>query len=103
MTSTRRNFKVCILKSIGKSNLKTGTVSRQKMLIIMKTCPCNIQRNFLVVKMKIFTGKFLIFFLFLLIYVLSKNKKNINIFLMKFSIFTAEKNLCILHGQVFVM
>ena len=39
------------------------------------------------------------------IYVLSKNKKNIklNIFLMKFSIFTAEKNLNILHGQVFVM
>ena len=23
-------------------------------------------------------------------------------FLMKFSIFTAEKNLCILHGQVFI-
>ena len=32
-----------------------------------------------------------------------KNKKNINIFLLKFSIFTAEKNLCILHGHVFVM
>ena len=39
------------------------------------------------------------------IYVLSKNKKNIKIFVMKFSIFifTAEKNLCVLHGQVFVM
>ena len=33
----------------------------------------------------------------------SKNKKNIKFFLMKFSIFTGEKNLCILHGQVFVM
>ena len=37
------------------------------------------------------------------IYVLSKNKKNINFFLMKFSIFTGEKNLCILHGEVFVV
>ena len=37
------------------------------------------------------------------IYVLSKNKKNINIFLMKFSIFKMKKNLYILHGQVFVM
>ena len=36
------------------------------------------------------------------IYVLSKNKKNIKIFLAKFSFFTTEKNLCILHGQVFV-
>ena len=34
---------------------------------------------------------------------LSKNKKNIKIFPMKFSIFIAEKNLRILHGQVFVM
>ena len=33
----------------------------------------------------------------------SKNKKNIKLFLMKFSIFTGEKNLCILHGRVFVM
>ena len=33
----------------------------------------------------------------------SKNKKNIKFLLMKFSIFTGEKNLCILHGQVFVM
>ena len=37
------------------------------------------------------------------IYVLSKNKKNIKIFLMKFSIFKADKNHCILHGHVFVM
>ena len=29
--------------------------------------------------------------------------KNIKNFLSKFSIFTAEKILCILHGQVFVM
>ena len=36
------------------------------------------------------------------IYILSKNKKNIKIFLTKFSIFTMEKNLCILHGQVFM-
>ena len=37
------------------------------------------------------------------IYVLSKNKKNIFKNPMKFSIFTGEKNLCILHGQVFIM
>ena len=37
------------------------------------------------------------------IYVLSKNKKNIKFFPMNFSIFDAEKNLCILHGQVFVI
>ena len=34
---------------------------------------------------------------------LSKHIKNINIFPMKFSIFTAETNLCILHGQVFLI
>ena len=38
------------------------------------------------------------------IYVLSKNIKNVNLFPMKYSIiFASEKNLCILHGQVFVM
>ena len=37
------------------------------------------------------------------IYVLSKNKKNIKDFLLKFFIFYNFKNLCILHGQVFVM
>ena len=37
------------------------------------------------------------------IYVLSKYIKNIKVFLMKFSIFTAEKIICILYGQVFVM
>ena len=36
-------------------------------------------------------------------YVLSKNKKNIKKFLKNFSIFTVEKNLCILHGHDFVM
>ena len=29
--------------------------------------------------------------------------KNTKMFPMKISIFTAEKNLCILHGQVFIM
>ena len=33
----------------------------------------------------------------------SKTKKNIEFLLMKFSIFTGEKNLYILHGQVFVL
>ena len=37
----------------------------------------------------------------LISWVLSKNKKNIKTFPTKFSIFTAEKILCILHGQVF--
>ena len=35
------------------------------------------------------------------IYVLSKNIKNINSFLMKFSILQLKKNLCILHGHFF--
>ena len=35
--------------------------------------------------------------------VLSNDIENIQIFPIKCSIFTAEKNLCILHGQVFVM
>ena len=37
------------------------------------------------------------------IYVLSKNKKNIKFFLQKIFFFYSYKNLCILHGQVFVM
>ena len=37
------------------------------------------------------------------IYVLSKNKKNIIQFLLKILIFYKFKNLCILHGHVFVM
>ena len=36
-------------------------------------------------------------------YVLSKNIVNITIFLAQFSIFTAETNLYILHGRVFVL
>ena len=36
------------------------------------------------------------------IYVLSKNKK-IKLFYLKISIFTAFKNLCIMHGNVCVM
>ena len=37
--------------------------------------------------------------------VLNTNIENINIFpmAMKLSIFTAEKNLCVLHGQVFII
>ena len=34
--------------------------------------------------------------------VLSKNKKNIKLFQLIFSVFKAKKNLCILHGQVFL-
>ena len=37
------------------------------------------------------------------IYLLSKNKKNIEIFLLKIFIFYNFKNLCILHGLVFEM
>ena len=33
-------------------------------------------------------------------YVLSKNVKNFKFYLMQFSIFTSEKNLCLLHGNV---
>ena len=35
-------------------------------------------------------------------YVINKNIKNIFFFLVKFSNFTVKKNLCILHGRVFV-
>ena len=34
---------------------------------------------------------------------LRQNVRNVQIFLMKFSYFTAENNLCIFHGQIFVM
>ena len=54
-----------------------------------------------------------LFFLFLLqnidcgyvptIYVLSTDKKNIIFFPMEFSIFAFEKNLCVLHGHIFIM
>ena len=88
---------------------------------IRKTCPCNIyplKPHFYIEKLG-FAGVYL-FFLFLLqnidcgysleaprrvptIYVLSKNKKNIKDFLLKFFNFYNLKNLCILHGRVFVM
>ena len=35
--------------------------------------------------------------------VLNTNNESIKIFPMKFSLFTAKNNLCILHGQVFVI
>ena len=96
--------------------------------LTMKTYPCSeytLKPHFYIVKLG-YAGVYL-FFLFLVqnidcgyslepprqgssnvyrvptIYVLSKNMKSIKIFLMKFSIFTAPKNLCILHWQVFVM
>ena len=79
---------------------------------IRKTCPCNeypLKPHFYIVKLG-YAGVYL-FFLFLLQnidcgYSLEpprKNKKNINIFLAKFSILGTEKNLYRLHGQVFVM
>ena len=33
----------------------------------------------------------------------AKIRKNIKIFLMKLSVFKAEKKICLLHGQVFMM
>ena len=85
---------------------------------IRKTCPCNVHPltpHFYIVKLG-FTGlhNFLIFALkhrlgvlvriasVPTIYVLSKNK-NIIIFYLKFFIFTAVKNRCVLHGHVFVI
>ena len=93
---------------------------------IMKTGPCNVyplEPHFYIVKLA-FAGVYLFFFFFALkhrlwvlvrtasprrflcvptIYVLSKNKKNNKNFLLKIFIFCAFKNLCILHGQVFIM
>ena len=83
---------------------------------ITKTCPCNeyplIPHNYIA---KLGYAGVYLFFLFLLqnidcgyslepprvptIYVLSKNKKNIEIFLLKIFIFYF-KNPCILHGHV---
>ena len=37
------------------------------------------------------------------IYVLSKNKKNVQFFYLNFFFFTAVKNRCILYGHFFVM
>ena len=82
------------------------------------TWPCNVYPlipHFYLVKLG-YAGVYL-FFLFLLqnidcvyslepvptIYVLSKNKKNIIFFLLKIFNFYNFKNLCILHGRVFVM
>ena len=72
-------------------------------VVIRKTCPCNVyppKPHFYIEKTGVCRGV-PIFLIFALkhrlwvptIYVLSKNKKNIKIFLMKFSIFTGEKNL----------
>ena len=89
-----------------------------KKYYIRKTCLCNkypLKAHFYIVKLG-YAGVYL-FFLFLLqnidcgysleppltIYVLSKSKKNIKIFLMELSAFTTEKNICILHGKVFIM
>ena len=66
---------------------------------IRKTCPCSVYP----LKPHVYIAKLGYAGVYLFFYVLSKNIKNIKIFLVKFSIFTAEKNLCILHGQVFVM
>ena len=93
------------------------------MIIIMITCPCNIYPripHFYIAKLG-YAGVYL-FFLFLLqnidfgyslepprrggvptIYILSKNIKNIKIFPVKIFSFTTQKNLNILHGQVFVV
>ena len=84
---------------------------------IRKTCQCNVyplEPHFYIVKLG-FTGVYL-FFLFLLqnieavltcthnlCFEQKKKKKNIKIFLMKLSFFTIEKNLGIMHGQVFVL
>ena len=95
-------------------------------IIITKTCPCNVYHlNPTFIKQNWGMQGYTYFFLFLLqnidygyscthtsvptikrvptIYVLSKNKKNIRIFLLKIFIFDNFKNLCILHGRVFVM
>ena len=68
-----------------------------------------LKPNFYIEKLG-YAGVYL-FFLFLLqnidcaptIYVLSKNKNKCPNFSDIISLFEAEKNLCILHGQVFVM
>ena len=63
-------------------------------LLYRKTAVCRGVPNFL-----FFAPKFVS-----TMYVLSKNIKNIRIFLVKFSFFTAEKkNLCILHRIVFIL
>ena len=83
-------------------------------LYIRKTCPCNIyplEPHFYIAKLG-FAGVHL-FFLFLLKYIdcgytlelpqRAKIRKNIKNVLMKIFHFYKLKNLCILHGRVFVM
>ena len=84
----------------------------------MKTCLCNVYPlipHFYIVKLG--NAGVYLFFLFLLqnidcthnlcfvptIYVLSKNKKNSENFLLKIFIFYNSKNICLLHGQFFVI
>ena len=53
-----------ILFVINRSEIITDVIVRE--VIITKTHACNLQKNILVVKMKIFRGKIMTFFLFLL-------------------------------------
>ena len=101
-------------------------VGLESQICITKTCPCNVyplEPHFYIEKLG-FVGVYL-FFLFLLQNIdcgyslepprrggsnvypqsmfWSKNKKNIQKFLLKLFIFYNLKNLCILHGHVFVM
>ena len=57
---------ICHLNSPLRKTVLTEEYCPFRHLFITKTCPCNIQEKFLAVKMKIFIGKILIFFLFLL-------------------------------------
>ena len=83
----------------------------------MITCPRIVHPltpHFYIVKLG-FTGGLHYFLIFALkhmlwvlvrtasIYVLSKNMKIVKTFQLKFVIFTAVKNSCILYGRVFVM
>ena len=110
----------------GKSQQEPRNWQMDRILIILKKgkppkgfiCPCtgvkyhNIQTCLLVYAAD--SGEHLqdhwsSGFLFLLqnidfkLYVLSKNKKNIKKILLKFFIFNNFKNICILHGHVFIM
>ena len=106
---------------MGKLKTLHGTLDFPHLLI-KKTCPCNIYPlipHFYIAKLG-YAGVYL-FFLFLLQtidcgYLLEaeavltcthnlwfeQNKKTIKNFLLKISIFYNFKNLCILHGKVFV-
>ena len=88
-----------------------NAINNLKQQFIMKTSPCYVyplEPHFYIVKLG-FAGVYL-FFLFLLQNVdcgyslePAKNKKNIRKFPLKIFIFYNFKNLCLLHGQVFVM